>query len=191
MDAIFKLIVALGFSFAFIVMLSLGSHNCYEAYSCAGTSISGTSGAINCYGYYSCGQSTSLSTTGANIYCFGSYSCHECEIIKHASTKSTISSANINCDGLFSCASVTTLYNEKGNIYCRGEQSCLSSNIFVEYASSEVGCGGEKSCAKALIRNEGSVYFDGHLSGQNAIIYTNPNNSDITETYYYFRGTAS
>ena len=44
-------------------------------------------------------------------------------------------------------------------------------NIYLNYETSQVSCGGDRACANTVIENTGTIYFDGHASGKNAIIY--------------------
>ena len=160
--------------------------NCFDAYSCAFSSISdNSSNSIECDGFYSCYSASLIqSTYSGNIGCVGSYSCFNASSIEHTNT---FNAGSIECGGLYSCAFVNNIYNMYGTISCDGELSCTNSNISI-MSNNFLWCNGDRSCANTLIKSdEESVhFFYGHLSAYNSILYGNGH-----LVTYYFYGTMS
>ena len=155
--------------------------SCHEIESCIFGSITTSSTSIDCYGHRSCEQADTITSTGsAAINCYGSYSCQKAGNI---SRRSSSLFGYIYCGGLSSCAETDLIINNNGLINCQGEQSCIETKIIVPSLSTLL-CNGDRSCAESEIILSGSaVYFYGHLSGFNSILYSNETNMNV-----YFHG---
>ena len=82
---------------------------------------------------------------------------------------------------------MTTKY---GEISCAGELSCFASTIEVQ-RNSTLRCNSHRACADTTIYLHSSLfdaacYFYGHLSGQNAVVYSMDGNMRVT-----FSGTVA
>ena len=169
-------------SFALLVVHFVTLHNalsCHTGYSCASTSINETS-SIECYGYFSCAYATLIDSTGF-FYCYGAYSCYQALLIQHTEER-RVGGRNIICNGLYSCAMVNYIHNFDGNLACGGELSCFQSNISLIDSDARLLCYGDRSCAQTSVETQGLNFFYGHLSGQNAMLYS----QDVSVTYNFY-----
>lgn len=160
--------------------------DCNEKESCTFDNITSIDGDdINCYGYRSCENARLIEATiPGTINCEGAFSCYQSLSIEMVlSSDSNIDdSTNTNCDGLFACSNVNLIETSSPYVLCRAEKACVNSTIVFGYEGQQLTCVGDQSCANGVITNVRRDYFNGHLSGHNAIL-TASNDSDSTHIF--------
>ena len=160
--------------------------DCYDAYSCAFTTLRSQSQAVNCFGHKSCFESPEIHSIDWFVFCYGSYSCSQTELM-------IINGSRLECNGFKSCARINELqiieYNENSNDehYCYGDQSCINSRISIGgiSTSSSLLCDGMLSCANTIVNishSNAAISIRGGLSGYNATFISDKGSQ------FYFAG---